>query len=82
MQVAKSNLVWKRESDEHKRLAKIFVRVSAALTVAFLVSGTYAVSKHAQFQDLCAALESRTHLQPLPSIRKINDEIIRDHCHL
>jgi hypothetical protein len=80
MQMANSNLVWKRQSDEHRRWSKIFVRTSAVLAVVALAAGASAFSTHVQFRDLCTELESRTRLQPLSSVRKINDQIIEEHC--
>jgi type VI protein secretion system component VasF len=81
MQVAtQSSMVWKRESDEQRRWSRIFVRVSVALAVAFLATGAYAYATHVQYRVLCATLEQTTKVQPAPSVLKVNDPIIRDHC--
>lgn len=81
MQVAThSSLVWKREFDEHRRWSRIFVRLSVALTVVLLATGAYAYATHAQYRFLCTTLEQNTKVQTAPSVRKINDPIIREHC--
>ena len=81
MQVAThSSLVWKRESDEHRRWSRIFVRLSVALTVVLLATGAYAFATHSQYQFLCTTLEQNTKVQTAPSVRKINDPIIREYC--
>ena len=81
MQVAThSSLVWKRESDEHRRWSRIFVRLSVALTVVLLATGAYAYATHVQYRFLCTTLEQNTKVQTAPSVRKINDPIIREHC--
>lgn len=81
MQLAtQSSMVWKRESDEHRRWSRIFVRLSVALTVALLATGAYAYATHVQYRILCTTLEQKTKVQPGPAVRKVNDAIIRDHC--
>jgi hypothetical protein len=75
-----SSMVWKRESDEHRRWSRIFVRLSVALAVVLLATGAYAYATHVQYRLLCASLVQNTDAQPGPSVRKVNDPIIRDHC--
>ncbi len=81
MQVtANSNLVWKRESEEHQRWAKIFTRVSTVLAVAFLAIGSYAYSTHVQHGELCDTLTYSAQSQSSPAARKGYDAIVRSHC--
>jgi hypothetical protein len=81
MQVAaNSSLVWKRESEEYQRWSRIFVRLTAVLAVAFLATGTYAYSTHVQLGDLCVELDNSVRFQSAPSVKKVNHQILREHC--
>ena len=81
MQVtANSNLVWKREADEHQRWAKILTRVSVVLAVALLSIGSYAYSTHVQYGDLCETLRYNAASQSSPAVRETQVAIVRSHC--
>jgi len=75
-----SNLVWKRESEEHQRWAKIFIRATTFLAVAFLAIGSYAYSTHVQYGELCETLKYSAQSQASPAARKGYDAIVRSHC--
>jgi hypothetical protein len=77
---ANSNLVWKRESEEHQRWAKIFIRATTVLAVAFLAIGSYAYSTHVQYGELCETLKYSAQSQASPAARKGYDAIVRSHC--
>jgi hypothetical protein len=77
---ANSNLVWKREADEHQRWAKILTRVSVALAVALLAIGSYAYSTHVQYGDLCETLRYNAASQSSPVARKTQAAIVESHC--
>lgn len=52
-----SIIVWKRMADEGQQSARYMARVSAGLLILLVVTGGYAYSTRARYDDLCRTIQ-------------------------